>query len=81
LSSEANAPNFPSLTATSPFFTISGDKITSLSLGKIALTDGSTLTVSAAPEPATWALMFGGVAMAGGALRLSRKKTAALAAA
>jgi choice-of-anchor C domain-containing protein len=31
------------------------------------------VSVSAAPEPATWALMIIGVGMAGGALRLSRK--------
>jgi hypothetical protein len=32
------------------------------------------VSVSAAPEPATWALMFFGVALAGGALRLSRQR-------
>ena len=33
-----------------------------------------TVAVSAAPEPGTWALMFGGLAMIGGMLRLGRKR-------
>ena len=37
------------------------------------------LSVSAAPEPATWALMFGGVAMIGAALRFRRRDVRAAA--
>ncbi len=37
---------------------------------------GILLTVSSAPEPETWALLIAGVALAGGALRLGRRRSA-----
>ncbi len=40
---------------------------------------GVTVTVSAAPEPASWALMIVGVATAGGMLRFGRRRSGALA--
>ena len=38
-----------------------------------------TVTVSAAPEPSTWALMIAGVATVGGMLRFGRRRSGALA--
>jgi hypothetical protein len=36
--------------------------------------DAGTFNISAAPEPATWAMMFMGIGMIGGALRYGRQK-------
>jgi hypothetical protein len=36
--------------------------------------DAGTFAISAAPEPATWALLFLGVGMAGGALRMAKRR-------
>jgi len=40
--------------------------------------DSGTFAIAGVPEPATWALMFMGVGMAGGALRLARRERFAL---
>ena len=39
-----------------------------------SLATGTTVSVSAAPEPGTWALMFGGLAMIGGMLRVANAR-------
>ena len=39
------------------------------------LLDNVSLSIAAVPEPATWAMMIGGVGMAGGALRRRRSAT------
>ncbi len=50
--------------------------LTDSQVGAIYASSSAIGSVSAAPEPGTWALMFAGVAMIGGMLRLGRKRGA-----
>ena len=62
---------------TSQSFTFSVPTVT----GVDASTGLDSVSISAAPEPGVWALMIAGLAMMGGALRLRRRQTGAVAAA
>jgi hypothetical protein len=65
-------------TSALPFFTLGSDNLLSFSVANgstetFALTDGGSLSISAVPEPATWAMMLLGFGMIGMATRARRK--------
>ena len=72
-------PTAAIFTTETPFFSFTGDNVLNVDVANgttavFALTNGGSLSISAVPEPATWAMMLIGFGMVGFALRARRKQ-------